>query len=59
MDPRTLVVGLLAPWFLKLIWRQFSLVVKSKGLKPEGMVSLLLCHISCGISASLNLDCII
>lgn len=35
-DPRTLVVGLLAPWFLKLIWRQFSLVVKSKGPKPRG-----------------------
>lgn len=45
--------------FLKLLWRQLSLVVKSKGLKPEGVVSFLLCHISCGISgfpASLNLD---
>lgn len=47
---------------LKLIWRQFSLVVKSKGPKPEGVVSFQLCHVSCGISgllASLNLDFII
>lgn len=45
--------------FLKLLWRPLSLVVKSKGLKPEGVVSFPLCHISCGISgfsASLNLD---